>query len=77
MKFIKKLCGCDMGVISQEELIKYAPLVQEATHKYRNIGDSNRWEPTNIKENSQDQPSLPKSCNMSIDQSINKDLNSF
>ena len=28
--FIKKLCVCDMYVISQEELITYESLVQEA-----------------------------------------------
>ena len=29
--FIKKLCVCDMDVISQEDLITYESLVQEAT----------------------------------------------
>ena len=30
-EFIKKLCACDMDVISQEDLITYDSLVQEAT----------------------------------------------
>ena len=30
-KFIKKLCVCDMDIISQEDLITYESLVQEAT----------------------------------------------
>ena len=30
-EFIKKLCVCDMDVLSQEDLITYESLVQEAT----------------------------------------------
>ena len=36
-EFIKKLRVCDMGFISQEELIIYEYLVQDPTHEYRNI----------------------------------------
>ena len=35
---------------------------------------SKRWEPATSKEKSQDQPSLPKSYTVAIEQSINKDL---
>ena len=60
MEFIKKLCVCDMDVISQEDLITYESLVQEYTQEYRDLVDSKRWEPATTKENYQDQPSLPK-----------------
>ena len=43
--FIKKLCVWYMDVISQEDIITYGSLVQKATHEYRNIVDSKRWEP--------------------------------
>ena len=59
-EFIKKFCVCDMDVISQEDLITYESLVQEATQEYRDLVDSKRWEPATSKEKSQDQPSLPK-----------------
>ena len=42
-EFIKKLRVCDMDVISQEDLITYESLVQEATREYRDLVDSNRW----------------------------------
>ena len=71
---IKKLHMCDMDVISQEDLITYEYLVQEATQEYHNIVDSKRWEPATSKEKSQDQPSLPKAYNVAIEQSINKAL---
>ena len=36
--------------------------------------DSDRWEPATSKENSQDQPSLPKAYTVVIEQSFNKAL---
>ena len=42
-EFIKKLCVYDMDVISQEDLITYESLVQEATQEYHNPVDSKRW----------------------------------
>ena len=42
-EFIKKLRVCDVDIISQDDLITYESLVQEATHEYRNIVDSKRW----------------------------------
>ena len=44
-EFIKKLLVCDMDVISQEDLITYESLVQEATQEYRDLVDSKWWEP--------------------------------
>ena len=41
-EFIKKLRVCDMDVISQEDLITYESLVQEATREYRDLADSKR-----------------------------------
>ena len=73
-EFINKLCVCDMDVISQEDLITYGSLVQEATQEYRDLVDSKRWELAIRKENSQDQPSLPKAYTVAIDQYINKAL---
>ena len=55
-EFIKKLCVCDMDVLSQVYLITYESFVQEATQEYRDLVDSKRWEPATSKENSQDQP---------------------
>ena len=45
MEFMKKLPVCDMDVISQEELITYESLVQEALQGFRDLVDSERWEP--------------------------------
>ena len=74
-EFIKKLCVCEMNVLSKEDLITYESLVQEATREYRDLVNSKRWEPATSKEKSQDQPSLPKSHTVAIEQSINKALN--
>ena len=59
-RFYKKLCVCDMDVISQEVLITYESLVQEATREYSDLVDLKEWERATSKEKSQDQPSLPK-----------------
>ena len=42
MDFIKKLCVCDMDLISQENLITYESLVQEATLECLYLVDSKR-----------------------------------
>ena len=73
-EFIGKLRVCDMDVLSQEDLITYESLVQEAPREYRDLVDSKRWEPATSKEQSQDQPSLPKAYTVAIEQSINKAL---
>ena len=73
-EFIKKRCVCDMDVISQEYLITYESLVQEATREYRDIFDSKRWEPAISKENSQYQPLLPNAYDMVVEQLIKKAL---
>ena len=65
---------CDMDFISQEKIITYEFLVQEAMREYRDLVGSKRWELTTSKEKSQEQPSLPKACTVVIDQSINKAL---
>ena len=59
-QFIKKLCVCDMDVVSQQDIITYESLLQEATQEYRDLVDSKQWEPATSKEKSQDQHSLPK-----------------
>ena len=59
-EFIKKLRVCDMDVISQEDIITYETLVQEATREYRDLVDSKQWELATSKEKSQNQSSLPK-----------------
>ena len=69
-EFIKKIRVCDMDVVSQEELITYESLVQEATHEYRDIMDSQQWEPATRKEKYQDKTSLTKACTVAIEQSI-------
>ena len=63
-----------MDFIIQEDLIAYESLVKEATREYRDIMDSKRWELDTIKEKSQEQPSLPNSYNVAIEQSTNKAL---
>ena len=73
-EFIKKLRVCDMDVLSQEDLITYESLVQEATREYCNLVDSKRWEPATSKEKSQDQPSLSKAYTVAIEKSIKKAL---
>ena len=73
-EFIKKLCVCDMDVISKEDLKTYESLVQEATREYRDLVDSKRWEPATSKEKYQYQPSLRKAYTVVIEQSIKKAL---
>ena len=63
-----------MDVLSQEDLITYESLVQEATREYHDLVDSKRWEPATSKKKSPDQPSLPKAYTVAIEQSINKAL---
>ena len=48
-EFIKKIRVCGVDVISQEDLINYESLVQEAMCEYRNLVDLKRWEPATIK----------------------------
>ena len=55
-----------MDVISQEELITYESLVQEATREYRDLVGSKRWEPATSKKQYQEQPSLPKAYTVEI-----------
>ena len=74
MNFIKKIRLCDMDVLSQEYLIPYESLVQEATRECRDLVDSKRWEPATSKGKSQDQPSPPKAYTVAIEQSTNKYL---
>ena len=57
-----------MDVLSQEELITYEYLVQEATREYHNIVASKRWEPATSKEKSQDQPSVQRAYTVAIEQ---------
>ena len=59
-EFINNLRVCDMDVLSQEDLITYESLVQEALLEYRDLVDSKRWELATSKVKYQDQPSLPK-----------------
>ena len=63
-----------MYFLSQEDLITYESLVQEATREYRDLVDSKQWEPSTSKEKSWDQPSLPKAYTVAIEQLINKAL---
>ena len=51
-EFIKKLRVCEMDVLSQEDLITYESLVQQATREYRDLVDSKPWEPATSKEKS-------------------------
>ena len=73
-EFIKKICVCDMDIISQEYLITYDSFVKEATQEYRNLVGSKHWEPAHSKEKSQDQPSFPNAYTVSIEESINQAL---
>ena len=73
-EFIKKLRVCDMNALSQEDLVTYESLVQEARQKYRDLVDAKQWEPATSREKSQDQPLLPKAYTVAIEQSINKAL---
>ena len=66
-EFIEKLRVCNMNVLSQEDIITYESLVQEATQEYRNHVNSKRWEPATSKEKSHDQPSLPKAYTVAIE----------
>ena len=65
-EFIKKICVCDMYVISPEELIAYESLAKEATDEYYDIVDSKRWETATGKEKSQDQYSLLRAYTVAI-----------
>ena len=56
-EFIKKLCVCDLDVISPGDLITYEFFVQEATHEHCDFVYSKWWEMTTSKDKYQDQPS--------------------
>ena len=66
MEFIKKICVCDMDIISPEDNITYASPVQEATREYHDIANSKRWEPATNNEKSQDQPLINKAHTAAI-----------
>ena len=63
-----------MDVISQEDIITYESLLQEATQEYHDLVYSKRWELSTSKEKSHDQPSPPKAYTVGIEESINKAL---
>ena len=74
MTFIKKLCVCDEDLIRLNDVITYGSLVQEAMHEYRNIFDSKRWEPTDSKNISKDEPLLLMSSTAAIEYLVNKTM---
>ena len=55
-----KLRVCGMDVLSQEDIITYESILQEATQEYRDIVDSKKWKPATIKEKYQEQHSLQR-----------------
>ena len=61
-----------MDVISQEYIITYESLVQEAAQEYHYLVYSKQWKPAISKEKSQYQPSLSKARTVAIEQLINK-----
>ena len=67
MEFIKKICVCDMDVISTEELCTYDYLVQYITCEYCNLVYSKRWEPDIGKDKYQDQTFLTKEYTVAIE----------
>ena len=66
-----------MDVIPPEDLITFESRVQEDTREYRELVNSNQWEPATRKEKSQDQPLLSKSYTVDIYQWFKKALNKF
>ena len=72
MNFIKKNCVCDEDVVRPDEIITYWSLVQQYMREYRNIVDSERWEPTGSKKKFQDEPLLLKYFTVTIEDSVNK-----
>ena len=61
-----------MDGISPKDIITYEHLVHESMREYCNIVDSNWWEPTDSKKNSQDEPLLRKASTVSIEDPFNK-----
>ena len=71
MDFIKKLCVCDKDIMWPDDIIIYGYLFQEGMCEYRNIVDSERWEPTGSKKKSQDEPLLIKAFTVEIKDPVN------
>ena len=49
MEFIRKLFVCGGDVMQTDDIITYGSLFEETLREYRDIVDSKRWEPTDIK----------------------------
>ena len=50
MEFVKKPFVCDKDIMKTDDIINYGYFVQEALREYRNIVESNQWEPTDGKK---------------------------
>ena len=71
VEFIKKLCVCDKDVIQPDDIITQGSFVQEAMRGYRNIVDSEWWEPIDSNKNYKYEPLLLKASTVSIEAPIN------
>ena len=68
----RKLFVFDEDVIKTDDIITYCFLVQEALRWYRNVVDSKRWEPTDSKKISKDEPLLLMAYTVAIESLVNK-----
>ena len=77
MEFFKKPLLCDKDVMHSDDIITYGFLVQEYFREYSNIADSKRWEPTDIKNISEDESLLLTASTVAIESPINKNVEKF
>ena len=77
MQFINKLCVCDKYVMWTDDISNCGSMVQEPIREHRKIIDSKRWEPTDSKKNSKDEPLLLKASAVAIEDPVNNTVEKF
>ena len=74
---LKKPLLCDEDVMKTDDIITYGFLVQEYLQEYSYIVDSDRWEPTDIKNISKDGYLILMASAVEIESPVNKTEEKF
>ena len=72
MEFLKKTLFCDEDVMQTDDIITYGFFFRESLREHSNIVDSKRWEPTDIKNISEDKSLLLTSSTVAIEPPVKK-----
>ena len=68
---------CEEGVMHTDNIITYGFFVQESLREYRNVVDSKRWKPTNIKKIYKYASLLLTAPTVAIESTVNKTVDKF